>query len=561
VDYDPGEIGAAPSPLGPLPPSSAFVVPLGAAGRPLEGVLVLGINPYRRVDERFSTYATLVTRQLSALFVDVRAAAEERARTAALAMLDKTKTEFFANVSHEFRTPLTVALSAVDELQASGLSETQTQHVDAIQRSTERLNRLVDTLLNFAQAEAGHLVPHREPTDVTELTGDVVGMFRSAIESAGLALETDIENIIDNTDIEVTDVEDTDVRMIDREMWVKIVGNLLSNAYKFTDSGSIRVSLHHTPDGVVLTVRDTGPGIAEQDAGRVFQRFHQGARQPARGAAGTGIGLALVRDLVEAHGGRVALDSTPGSGSAFTVNLPAPTWTSRDAAAAVELDRSASGLLLEPEPSKALEVTSERRRNGQPILLLVEDNADLRGYLTRLLTEDGWSVVAVPDAPSALQTEPAPDLVLCDVMLPGPSGLDLVTTIRATPDWASVPVVLLTARSGPQEVASGLSVGANDYVGKPFDPIELLARLRTHHELALDRNRARIEAEMKAGQLQTALTTSRAIGMAVGVLMSSHRVTSDRAFDLLRVHSNLTNRKIRDIAEDVVLTGQIPPTP
>ncbi len=553
VTYDPVQTGVAPSPLGPSLPSSALVVPLGAVGRPLEGVLVLGINPYRRVDERFSTYATLVTRQMWALFVDVRAAADERARTAALAELDRTKTEFFANVSHEFRTPLTVALSAVDELQASGLSQTQAQHIDAIQRSAERLNRLVDTLLNFAQAEAGHLVPHREPTDVAELTGDVVGMFRSAVESAGLFLETDIDD---------PEPADPGVRMIDREAWVKIVGNLLSNAYKFTDSGGIKVSLQRTREAVTLSVRDTGPGIDARDADGVFERFHQLARRSARGVAGTGIGLALVKDLVTVQGGQVTLDSAPGEGSTFTVTLPAaPADDLAEPAARPEINRAAGGLIPEAEPSDVLETPSTPVESGRPTLLLVEDNADLRGYLTRLLSDDGWHVVAVSDAPSALLTEGVPDLILCDVMLPGPSGLDLVTTIRATPALASVPVVLLTARSGPKEVASGLAAGANDYVGKPFDPIELLARLRTHYELALDRNRVVGEAQEKAGQLKTALTTSRGIGRGVGVLMSSHRVTSDRAFDLLRAYSNDTNRKIRDVAEDVLLTGQIPPTP
>jgi DNA-binding response OmpR family regulator/anti-sigma regulatory factor (Ser/Thr protein kinase) len=382
-------------------------------------------------------------------------------------------------------------------------------------------------------------------------------MFRSAIESAGLALEADFED---------ADEDGASVRMIDPEAWVKIVGNLLSNAYKFTDTGSIRVGLQQTADGVVLTVRDTGSGIAEEDAGMVFQRFHQVASRPARGIAGTGIGLALVKDLVEAQGGQVTLESHPGRGSAFTVRIPAA-LVSREAALRAELAlaRTARGLLPERQPSDVLDVPSDlagtRPEEGQPVLLLVEDNDDLRGYLTRLLTDDGWSVVAVPDAPSALQVESVPDLVLCDVMLPGPSGLDLVTTMRATAEWATVPVVLLTARSGAKEVASGLAVGANDYVGKPFDPIELLARLRTHHELALDRSQALVEAEEKAGQLRTALTSSRVIGMAVGVLMSSHRVTSDHAFDLLRVHSNNTNRKIRDVAEDVVLTGRIPPTP
>jgi DNA-binding response OmpR family regulator len=145
-------------------------------------------------------------------------------------------------------------------------------------------------------------------------------------------------------------------------------------------------------------------------------------------------------------------------------------------------------------------------------------------------------------------------------MLPGASGLDLVTTVRARREWASVPVVLLTARSGPQEVAHGLTAGADDYVSKPFDPIELLARLRTHHELARDRSQLIAEAEQKAGHLQTALGTNRTIGMAVGVLMSSRRVSSDRAFDLLRIHSNNTNRKLRDVAEEVVLAGEIATT-
>jgi signal transduction histidine kinase/DNA-binding response OmpR family regulator len=541
VTYDPAVLGAGPGPLGPLPPSSAFVLPLGGTGRPLEGVVVLGINPYRRVDERYVTYSTLVTRQLTALFVEVRAATEERARTAALAELDRSKSEFFANVSHEFRTPLTVALAALGELRASGLSGKQAQHVDAVQRSAERLNRLVDTLLNFARAEGGHLTPVREPVDVTELTVDVVGMFRSTIESAGLGLETDVDEV--------------GGRLLDREAWVKVVANLLSNAYKFTESGSIRVSLRSSDKEVVLTIQDTGRGIDPHDVDRVFERFHQVVRQPARGVAGTGIGLALVKDLVAAHGGSVTLESAVGTGSTFTVTLPAIA-TELDDSTPRELRTLVDVLLAESEESEDEPVAPEQ--SDQPVLLLVEDNADLRRYLTRLLTDDSWNVVAVPDVAGALQLDRVPDLILSDVMLPGASGLDLVRTVRATPDWASVPVILLTARSGPKEVASGLSVGADDYVGKPFEPTELLARLRTHYELAQGRGRLIAQAQEKAGHLQTALSTNRTIGMAVGVVMSSYRLPSDRAFDLLRVHSNNTNRKLRDVAEEVVLTGELP---
>jgi DNA-binding response OmpR family regulator len=288
--------------------------------------------------------------------------------------------------------------------------------------------------------------------------------------------------------------------------------------------------------------------------------------------AGTGIGLALVKDLVEAQGGQVTLESTIGLGSTFTVTLPVaepaglpeavapagsvPSATSPGSTPG-DLEPLVAGLLVGPEPALT---PLPAAGDGRPVLLLVEDSTDLRGYLARLLSDDGWNVMAVPDVPTALQLERAPDLILCDVMLPGPSGLDLVTVVRARREWASVPVVLLTARSGPQEVAKGLAVGADDYVGKPFSPIELLARLRTHHELAMDRNRLLAQAEQKAGHLETALTTNRTIGMAVGVLMSAHRVTSDRAFDLLRIESNNTNRKLRDVAEDVVLTGDIATT-
>ena len=192
----------------------------------------------------------------------------------------------------------------------------------------------------------------------------------------------------------------------------------------------------------------------------------------------------------------------------------------------------------------------------------MEDNADLRRYLTRLLISDGWSVTAAADVSSALRVERLPDIILSDVMLPGRSGLDLVRLIRSQELWAPIPVVLLTARNGAAEAAEGLSAGADDYVRKPFEPVELLSRLRTHYELAQEHSRRLVQAQQTATQLQMALTTNRQIGVAVGVLMAREKVTSERAFDLLRVRSNNTNRKLRDVAEEVALTGQLsqPPT-
>jgi DNA-binding response OmpR family regulator len=299
--------------------------------------------------------------------------------------------------------------------------------------------------------------------------------------------------------------------------------------------------------------------MSDDDAARVFERFHQVAREPARGVVGTGIGLALVRDLVAAQGGTVELSTTLGKGTTVTVSVPVgqpqQTTTPPDAK---DVPRAVQPLVSELESPvaqrSAVHVTSDRPR---PHVLVVEDNPDLRSYLARLLTGDGWAVTAVCDVSSALRTDHRPDVILSDVMLPGRNGLELVRLIRAQPAWSSTPVVLLTARTGPSEVAEGLAAGANDYVRKPFEPVELLSRLRTHYELATVHGHRLAEVEDRAANLQTALTTNRQIGVAVGVLMSREKITSEQAFDLLRSLSNRTNRKLREVAEEVALTGDL----
>ncbi|HEU4999200.1 MAG TPA: ATP-binding protein [Lapillicoccus sp.] len=541
--FDPEELLATPGPLGPQRPSAAYLMPLGSAGRELEGVLVLGLNPYRLVDHRYTTFATLVARQLTALLTDVRATSVERERAMALAELDRNKSLFFANVSHEFRTPVTVALVAAAELRRSGLSEEQRGHVDAVERAAARLNRLVDTLLDFARSEAGQLTPQRTAVDLTQTTRDVVAMFRSAVESAGLALLLELD--------EVGSV------CADREAWIKIVANLVSNAYKFTESGSIVLRLRRDDDRVTLSVADTGRGISPDEAPLVFERFHQVTGQPARGVAGTGIGLALVKDIVAAQHGEVDLESSLGVGTTVTVSLPvadAPGSSGPEDRRHVVQVVGSLAAELEPAPVPARTVTTSA---PGPHVLLVEDHADLRGYLSRLLSDDGWTVTAVPDVSSALRVERLPDVILSDLMLPGHSGIDLVRMVRAQDHWGSTPIVLLTARSGSAEVAEGLAAGANDYVRKPFDPVELLARLRTHYELATVHGRRLAEAEDRATNLQTAVTTNRQIGVAVGVVMSREKVTSEQAFELLRRLSNRTNRKLREVAEEVALTGEL----
>lgn len=536
-----------PAPLAGHLPAGLLHVPLGTAEGPLEGVLTLGLTPYRALDEEYERFVTLLARQISTLLGDVRGAAAERARVAAYAELDAARSALVANVSHEFRTPLTVVLAAVRELRAPDLAPAEVgAHLDAVERAAVRLDWLVGGLLDVARAEAGRLEVERTAVDLGGLTRDVVAMFRSAVEAAGLVLDTDLEDV---------------VALAHPDSWSTVVANLLSNAYRFTATGSICVALRRAGEDVVLEVADTGPGIAPDEVEAVLERFHRGPGRPVRGPAGTGIGLAHVRDLVAAHGGSLDVEPGEGGGTVVRVRVPVGDVGEGEAPTPVLADSSVVAGLLEPRARDAdpgTVVRGDGLPDDRPLLVLVEDHDDVSRYLVRLLEGDGWRVLPVPDVPAALAVPVVPDLLLCDVMLPGPSGLDLVRLLRAEGRWSTVPIVLLTARAGAREAAEGLAAGADDHVAKPFEPVELLARLRTHHELARQRRRLVDEAETRAENLEVALRTNRSIGMAVGVLMARHRVPSERAFEMLRRRSTTTNRKLRDIAEEVVHTGVLP---
>jgi len=552
----PGDV--APSPLGPAVPTLAMLTPLTLSGQsdPV-GVLMVGVNPYRGVDHVYRSFFELIGRQFSTLLTDSRAHEQQRRRTEMLVELHEAKTRFFQNVSHEFRTPLTLVLGALGGPSAESSPEAPVlvaEDIEAARRAAVRLDRLVDALLTFAQAEGGALVAHRQPTEIAQLTQDCTSMFRSAVEQAGLTLTVDVP-------LTATVVD------IDPEMWSRITLNLLSNAYKFTRTGSIEVRLSVSNNMAVLEVEDTGIGIEADALDRVFERFHQVPSAQARTGPGAGIGLALVADLVSAHDGRVTVDSKPGRGSVFTVSVPlsgssgpevAPTLLSDRLRAQVVTDLASTNggheetaCLGEAQHESQDQAGSSSRRR----VLLVEDNEDLRRYLVRLLREDGWEVTDAPDVETALAIGSKPDLVLSDIMMPGLDGMAFVRMLRANPDLNRTPVILLTARAGTESAAEGLRAGADDYIVKPFDPAELLARLAVHHELACLRNFALDEAENRSASLERALTSNRQIGAAVGILMAMHQLTSERAFALLREASNKSNRRLRDVADQVVLTG------
>lgn len=459
------------------------------------------------------------------------------ARAEALSELDAVKTRFFQNVSHEFRTPLTLMLGPLNDLLADSSVALPPDHragLDEAQRAGRRLQRLVDALLDVARAESGRLGVDVEPTDLAELTADCASMFRSAVENAGVRFVVDTPPLPRPV-------------LVDRERWGHIVSNLLSNAVKFTRSGTITVSLHASGERIELVVADTGIGIPPDELENIFARFHQVSTAEQGGA---GIGLSLVRDLVRAHDGEITVRSTLGKGSTFTVAIPLRTAEGEArplTPAPVPVEAPPTPAPVAPFPAAAI----------QGSVLVVEDNPDLRSYISRLLQGDGWDVHAVADAEAALTQAQQlhPDLVLSDIMLPGRSGIDLLRTVRAVDDLHRLPVILLTARADAESAVEGFSSGADDYIVKPFERNELLARVRLHVELARLREYALSRAEDQVANLRTALASNRQIGAAIGVIMATERVTHEEAFDRLREASQRTHRKLRDLADDVLYTG------
>ena len=517
-------------PLGPLRPDAAVVLPLTVSGRsePI-GALVLGVNPYRPLDDDFWAFAKLIGRQIRVALTDTIAYELERQRVQVLADLDRAKMEFFQNVSHELRTPLTLLLSPLrDLLQSPGrlTPAEEREDLEAAVRAAERLQLMVEALLDFSGAEARTLKPALQPTDLVALTGEVASMFRATAEHAGLRFE-------------VAAPADPVTALVDRGMWSTIVTNLLSNAMKFTPSGGVEVALAAAGATVTLTVTDTGVGIPAAQQQLVFDRFYRatGGEQDH----GAGIGLALVSDLARAHKGTVQLRSEPGSGSTFTVVLP------------TRIVGWAPGQEV-VEPSNA-----EHSKQAW----LIEDDADLRTYVTRLLTDNEWTTRVFGDAESAIEaltsgTVDPPDLVVTDVMLPGRSGLDLVRELRAQEHVARVPVIVLTARSGTDAIAEGFEAGADDYVTKPFSAQELLSRVQANYGLQRFREEAVDAAETRADQIRQALDSNRMIGTAVGILMAGYRLSAADAFQLLVASSQQVNLKLRELSNQVVETGKLP---
>ncbi|BBZ17846.1 histidine kinase [Mycolicibacterium gadium] len=475
------------------PPTEALLVPLllQQGGTP-RGFLVAALNRYRPLDDAYRDFVTLVAGHIASGIGSARSFRDQQRRAEELAELDRAKTTFFSNISHEFRTPLTLILDPVDQLRGrTELDEPTRQELDTVWRNGLRLTKLVNSLLDFSRFEAGRTQAHFVPVDVAAVTAELASVFRSAVERAGLGFVVDCPPL-------------DDVVYIDRDMWEKVILNLLSNALKFTFEGSISVGVRGENGEAVVTVADTGIGVAAAEIPRLFERFHRIENVRSRSNEGSGIGLALVKELVEVHRGSIAADSTEGVGTTFTIRIPLGT-ANLPTAQVVTVDAGrASSATAEPYVQEALRwipaetghTAEESGKTGEDVsgtgtrkpirALIADDNADMRDYLVRLLSNDGYEVHAVTDGLQALDAvrTTLPDIVVSDVMMPQLDGLGLVAALRSDPRTVAIPVLLLSARAGQEASIGGLQAGADDYLTKPFAAAELLARVRANVGLA-----------------------------------------------------------------------------
>ncbi len=485
--------------VGPYPelPNGALALPLRLPGqeRPA-GVMVAGISARLRMSEPYRGFVDLVAATVSTALASAQAHEDARRKAEALAEIDRAKTVFFSNVSHEFRTPLTLMLGPLeDELNERDdpLPQSRRERIETAHRNSLRLLKLVNGLLDFSRIEAGRIQALYEPTDLAALTADLASSFRSAIERGGLTLTVDCPPL-------------PEALWVDRDMWEKVVLNLLSNAFKFTLHGGISVRLAWTGGGARLTVEDSGVGIAAAEIPRMFERFHRIKGSASRTHEGTGIGLSLARELVQLHGGEIQVESELGKYTRFIVtlkagkaHLPAEKIASHGEVAATT--RMATAYVQEAlhwlpsaqyhaaeqehglDPGAALAILE--RSVEQPRILLADDNADMRHYVARLLGHN-YQVQAVADGKAALEAALAvpPDLILSDVMMPQMDGFELLKALRSDERTRRLPVILLSARAGEESSLQGLEAGADDYLAKPFSAKELLARVRSNLSLA-----------------------------------------------------------------------------
>lgn len=433
--------------------------------------------------------------------------AQLEAQALKLTELDRAKSHFFANVSHEFRTPLTLTIGPLEDLRGGlygSLSEEPSRQVGMALRNARRLLRLVSQIMDVAKLDSGNMKLHAREHDLGNFVREIAAAFAAVAERQRIRLN------VETPPAEVCAWFDVDAMET-------VLTNLLSNAFKFTpEGGVISVTLVSRQgatdtDHAVVRIADSGQGIPTEDLDHVFERFYQVDESETEWQPGTGIGLSLARELALLHSGDIQVESEAGVGTTFTVTLPLGRRHLRDDQVVTDVtapQRPPAGRWIAPselipEVSEAVpggehDAPSDKDADDVPTILVVDDNADVREYIQGHL-ERRYRVVDAADGLEAgsMAESIIPDLVISDVMMPGMDGYGLCRLLKSNPETDFIPVILLTAKAATEHKVAGLQEGADDYVVKPFEMEELEARVAN-----LIATRQRLRQRFGGGRLE-----------------------------------------------------------
>ncbi len=476
-------------------PVEAVILPVKDLNSNATNFILCGLNARRRYDEDYKSFFESLLNIITKNLNTIASLEEERKHVKALAEIDKAKTLFFTNISHEFRTPLTLMLGPIEE----ALNDLKTHpenkgRMDIAHRNAIRLLKLVNRLLDFSRIESGTQKASFALTDIVSFTKKLVSNFQALTEKAGLQLIINTHSFIQPV-------------YVDKEMWEKIVFNLLSNAFKYTMHGSITVELLKENNYAVLKVKDTGAGIPENELSNMFKRFHRVQNVTGRTFEGTGIGLSLTKEFVQLHGGTISVESRLNVGSTFTVAIPIGKEhlpLSQIKNDEKEFTDTISDLYTN-EAATLIENSFAANESGNtnytaqekslPLILIVDDNRDMQQHLEKLLSSK-FNTLTAGNGLDALNKikEAKPELVISDVMMPVMDGMQLLKAIKNNKETEQIPVILLTARAGEESRIEGWETGADDYLVKPFSSKELIARASA--QISLNKKRTSAEQHM-----------------------------------------------------------------
>ncbi|CED83967.1 response regulator receiver sensor signal transduction histidine kinase [Phaffia rhodozyma] len=498
-------------------PETAVVIPISDEDS-RKIVFICGLNSRRPYDKDYQSWIRLLKYQLASGLKGVASFQAQLVKAEELAKLDRAKTTFFSNTSHELRSPLTLIQGPIADLLAMETNGGSRKRLLSLaDRNCQRLTRLVNMLMDVSQVDAGRMKGVFSPKQLGVYTADLASLFRSAIEKGGVTYDVDC------------DIEDPRLVYIDPDLYEKIIYNIIGNAFKYCLEGTIKVYLRYHANEVELSVIDTGVGIPKDDIPRIVTRFHRVA-SVGRSFEGTGIGLSLTAELIRLHGGTLSVESctaeespTGKHGSSFIVRFPLGTEhlspdmildlpeppTHKAMKYAKGIIDEASRWSKEEVETSSISDSGESSNNSNKIdpstlfwsksdtVLIVDDNHDMRRYLMSIMSQY-CTVIEACNGKEALDIvlscQPLPDLIISDVMMPIMTGFELVQTLKNQGlNISLIPVLLVTARNGDEDTVSGILMGAEDYITKPFSSREIVARAH----LQMQMGKRRIELERK----------------------------------------------------------------